>query len=69
VIEALLDLPSHLRKRLAMALKSGSLTLPCSATSLRSVLGISEGGEGVVTVLLELERLGGPRVGYRSLDT
>jgi phosphatidylserine/phosphatidylglycerophosphate/cardiolipin synthase-like enzyme len=61
VIEALLDLPSHLRKRLAMALESGSLTLPCSVTSLRSVLGISEGGEGVVTVLLELERLGVPR--------
>jgi phosphatidylserine/phosphatidylglycerophosphate/cardiolipin synthase-like enzyme len=60
MIEPLLGLPSHLRKRLATALESGSLTLPCSATALRSILGIREGGEDVVTVLLELEQLGVP---------
>jgi phosphatidylserine/phosphatidylglycerophosphate/cardiolipin synthase-like enzyme len=61
MIEPLLDLPSHLRKRLAMALESGSLTFPYSATALRSILGIREGGEDVVTVLLELQQLGVPR--------
>jgi phosphatidylserine/phosphatidylglycerophosphate/cardiolipin synthase-like enzyme len=60
MIEPLLDLPTHLRKRLAMALESGSLTFPCSATALRSILGIREGGEDIVTVLLELEQLGVP---------
>jgi hypothetical protein len=43
MIEALLDLPTHLRKRLALALESGSLAFPCSVTSVRSVLGIREG--------------------------
>ena len=61
MIEALLDLPSHLRERLAMALESGSLSFPCSVTSLRSVLGIREGGEDVVAALLELQRLGVPK--------
>jgi len=60
MIEALLDLPSHLRQRLSMALESGSLSFPCSVTSLRSVLGIREGGEDVVAALLELQRLGIP---------
>ncbi len=58
MIDALLDLPDHLRKRLASALESGILAGPYSASSLRSVLGIQEGGEDVVGVLLELERLG-----------
>src|SRR6516164_5890830 len=57
MIEALFDLPSHLRERLAMALKSGSLSFPCSVTSLRSVLGTREGGEDVVAALLELRQL------------
>src|SRR5262249_34141602 len=58
MIDAVLDLPGHLRKRLVSALESGALALPYSAASLRSVLGICEGGEDVVGVLLELERLG-----------
>ncbi len=58
MIDALLDLPDHLRKRLASALESGLLARPYSASSLRSVLGIGEGGEDVVGALLELERLG-----------
>ncbi len=58
MIDALLDLPDHLRKRLASALESGLLAGPYSASSLRSGLGIGEGGEGVVGALLGLERLG-----------
>ena len=40
------------------ALESGSLTTPCSAASLRAVLGLREGGEDVVAALSELERMG-----------
>ncbi len=58
MIDALLDLPSHLRERLASALESGLLVAPHSAASLRSVLGTTEGGEDVGGALLELERLG-----------
>jgi hypothetical protein len=58
MIDALLALPAHLRKRLASALESGLLGTPYSAASLRSVLGSQEGGEDFVVALLELERLG-----------
>ena len=58
MIDALLDLPAHLSKRLASALESGLLATPCSAASLRSVLGIGEGIEDVGGALLELERMG-----------
>lgn len=58
MIDALLDLPDHLRKRLASALDSELLAPPYSAAALRSVLGIQEGGEDVVGVLVELEQLG-----------
>jgi len=58
MIDALFDLPSHLRERLASALESGLLVLPPSTASLRSVLGNIEGGEDIVDALLDLERLG-----------
>src|SRR5262245_40317332 len=58
MIDALLDLPPHIRKRLASALESGSLALPYSPASLQSVVGIREGGEDVVGALQALERLG-----------
>ena len=58
MMDALLDVPDHLRKRLASALNSGFLTPPYSVATLRSVLGIQQGGEDVVGALLELERLG-----------
>lgn len=58
MIDALLDLPSHLRERLASALESGLLAVPYSAPSLRSVLGNRESVEGVARALFELERLG-----------
>ena len=58
MIDALLDLPSHLRERLASALETGLLAAPCSLASLRSVLGLQEGGENVVAALADLERVG-----------
>jgi phosphatidylserine/phosphatidylglycerophosphate/cardiolipin synthase-like enzyme len=58
VIDALLDLPSHLRERLACALESGLLGPSPTPTTLRSVLGSRDGSEDVVASLLELGRLG-----------
>jgi phosphatidylserine/phosphatidylglycerophosphate/cardiolipin synthase-like enzyme len=58
MIEAIHDLPSHLRKRLASALESGLLTMPYSVASVRSVLGTHEGGDGIATALVELDRMG-----------
>lgn len=58
MIDALLDLSEHVRKRLATALESGMLAPPYSAVSLRSVLGVREGGESIVGALLELDQLG-----------
>lgn len=58
MIEALLDLPAHLRKRVASALESGLLAAPFSATSLRSVMGSEPAGAEVTAALLALDRLG-----------
>jgi phosphatidylserine/phosphatidylglycerophosphate/cardiolipin synthase-like enzyme len=72
MIDALLDLPAHLRERLACALESGSLALPPSAAALRSVLGSAVGCGAVVAALAELGRAGvsGPAAGawIRSLE-
>ncbi len=71
-MEPILALPEHLRKRLAQALESGMITIPCSAVSLRSALGLRGGGEEIVAVLEEMERLGvgGPAAAswIRTLD-
>lgn len=58
MIEAIHDLPSHLRKRVASALESGLLTMPFSVASVRSVLGMQENGEGISAALVELDRMG-----------
>lgn len=58
MIDALLGLPAHYRRRLASALEAGLLPAPCSAASVQSVLGTSSDGEEIVLALLELERLG-----------
>ena len=58
MIDALLGLPAHVRRRLAGALEAGLLAVPYSAASLRSVLGMPNDGEEIVAALLELERLG-----------
>ncbi len=64
MIERLLDLPAHLRKRLTSALESGLLGSPYSSISLRSVIEIDEGGPDVLGALHDLEQLGisGPAV-------
>jgi phosphatidylserine/phosphatidylglycerophosphate/cardiolipin synthase-like enzyme len=58
MIDALLDLPTHLRRRLANAFDAGLLPSPPSAASLQSVLGVHSNGEDVVAALIDLERLG-----------
>jgi hypothetical protein len=58
VIDALLDLPSHLRDRLASALESGLLGTSPTAASVQSVLGYREDMGGLVAALLELAQLG-----------
>lgn len=58
MIHPLLDLPPHLRDRLAGALESGMLGLPPAAASLRSVLGNPTDADDLVAALRELARLG-----------
>ena len=58
MIDALLDLPSHLRDRLASALESGLLDPSPSSASLQSVLGHREDVGGLIAALLELAQLG-----------
>ena len=49
--EALLRLPANVRPRLARALDSGLLPVPCTLTAVRSVLNMTEGAEDVVAVV------------------
>ena len=56
--QAVLDLPSHLRKRLASALETGLLTPPYAASTLRAVLGNREDSDALLGALVQLEKLG-----------
>jgi phosphatidylserine/phosphatidylglycerophosphate/cardiolipin synthase-like enzyme len=56
--DLLLDLPSHLRDRLAGALESGLLGPSPTLASLRSVLGNREDAKDLAASLVELGRLG-----------
>jgi phosphatidylserine/phosphatidylglycerophosphate/cardiolipin synthase-like enzyme len=58
MIEALLTLPAHQRKRVSSALASGQLASPYSVTALRSVLGNEPASEEVAATLRRLEGLG-----------
>ncbi len=58
MIDALLDVPPHLRERLACALESGLLRGSPPAPALRSVLGGRGETDAVAGALAELERLG-----------
>jgi phosphatidylserine/phosphatidylglycerophosphate/cardiolipin synthase-like enzyme len=58
MIEVLIDLPSHLRERLAGALESGLLGTAPSAAQFRTVLGVERGAEDLAGAVQELERLG-----------
>lgn len=62
--EALLELPAHTRKRLASALKSGLLPIPCSSHTLRSVLNLRMSGDDLANALMGLSNQGftGPAV-------
>ena len=56
--DALLGVPSHIRERLANALKSGLISAPYSGASLRSVLACTEHIDDILRALAELERMG-----------
>jgi phosphatidylserine/phosphatidylglycerophosphate/cardiolipin synthase-like enzyme len=58
VIDALLDLPAHLREQLAGALASGQLQGTPSATTLRFMLKSTDAAERVAVALSELGRMG-----------
>ena len=58
MIDALLALPSHLRKRLESALLDGSLAPPYRAAAVRAAVGNMTEVEGVVQVLDELDASG-----------
>jgi phosphatidylserine/phosphatidylglycerophosphate/cardiolipin synthase-like enzyme len=58
VTDVLLDLPSHLRDRLASALESGVLGASPSVASLKSVMGRRDDADSIVAALLELGQLG-----------
>jgi phosphatidylserine/phosphatidylglycerophosphate/cardiolipin synthase-like enzyme len=60
MMEALRNIPPHLRKRLASALESRLLAPPYTITSVRAVLGEWEGVEPLIGDLLEMDRLGVP---------
>ncbi|MCG3134083.1 MAG: hypothetical protein HMLKMBBP_01369 [Planctomycetes bacterium] len=72
MIEPLLALPPHARRRLSGALAAGALPLTCTATALRSALGNVEGLDAAVAALAALARAGVPPVAaaewVRSLD-
>ncbi len=58
MIDSLLDLPSHLRDRLASALESGHLGPAPTISAVRSVVGNREDAETLTAALVELGRLG-----------
>ena len=58
MIEAFLGLPAHLRRRLAEALESGMVDTSSPLESLRSVVGLKQGGEDVMAGLGALQAMG-----------
>ena len=56
--DALVSLPPHLRKRLEGALDTGMITASSSPATVRSVLGLRDGGEELLENLNALERMG-----------
>jgi len=56
--DALVSLPPHLRKRLEGALDTGLITTSSSPGTVRSVLGLRDGGEDLLEDLNSLERMG-----------
>lgn len=58
MIDALLDVPLHVRERLAVAFESGTLQGVPSVAALRSVVGHAGPLESIAAALSELDRLG-----------
>lgn len=58
MIDALIDLPPHLRDRLASAFETGLVGAPYSVGALRSALGAVDVGERLLLAVREMERLG-----------
>ena len=58
--DALVSLPPHLRRRLEGALDTGLITASSSPATVRSVLGLRDGGEELLDNLNALERMGVP---------
>lgn len=58
MIDVLLDLPAHLRSRLASALETRQIAAPFTQAALRSVLGVDVGPDAVIAALKSLEVLG-----------
>ena len=56
--ESFFRLPGHVRRRLVSALESGSLPVPCSASSVRANLGAGDATEGVVALVADLHSRG-----------
>jgi len=61
-MDALSAIPAHVRRRLAGALESGTLETQSSLIAVRSVLGLREGAEDVVSALGALRQLGISRI-------
>jgi hypothetical protein len=58
MIDPLLELPAHLRERLARALDTGVLRPPYEPTAIRAALGAQVGVEDVCTALRHLQARG-----------
>jgi phosphatidylserine/phosphatidylglycerophosphate/cardiolipin synthase-like enzyme len=67
VIDALVDLPAHLRERLAGALESGLLGLPSSVAALRSVVGSPADCDAIAAALAEVAQTGVPAAAAAAL--
>jgi len=72
MIDAVVELPAHVRERLARALECGLLSLPASKMALRSALGNLAASSAVVEALAEISRAGvsasGAAAWLRSLE-
>ena len=58
MIDALLELPPHVRDRLASAVETGMVAEPYSLAALRSTLGATHADEQLLAALREMQRLG-----------
>ncbi len=67
MIDTLLDLPAHLRQRLAGALRAGLVASPYTAVSVRSVVNAGEACQGIAEALGTLAQRGLTGVGVAEV--